>query len=749
MEDFVKVEVTGDADAVTSELYVENTVENPALYTIEDNHVSLASENIEKVIKSETDMLDDIWRSRIEINKDVDNQSIMELPLECQVISFLNNVFFDKIFLCHICGESFVLNYLFKNHVAEHKREVHHITHECKFCGKQFKLRFGLNRHIQKNHNRMYKCGICRLSIDCSKYIEHEEYHERKDSIVSIVRATPYFCIRKLPNIKNGLSNDEYEQTSQNKLVFTCKICKSSPSTDIHSFALHMSDHSECNMNECIVCDKKFNSVVLWTAYMTNHQQQIDLNVSTVQSNLLETESNTFDPINSINMEPQVILNSISIEDNNTESATNEDIELNEYKNKPSVPVNNKNCHLNNHVNKSDHKKSTFCIFCNKHFAHLGALTNHMCIHGLMTYKCQYCSMQFSKKGLYIMHEKTHVLKNLVKSAPSQNKNNIVVKVNDESQIEHCNDFEIVHSSIDGNSSGTNLTDIEHLWFSCDVCQKKFSTPSQLIFHRKVHYGIVPYVCKICNRSNQLKFRWNCHLNEHYKRHNSNLRSKQHNNNLKSNICELNIESINPKDQIKCQKCKKEFNSISRLKNHMSMSKECRRHCRSYIPEITSNKTVLGKTYLNTCDNTGLTKNKLLDIIQQKPVIKKQNRSNRINSNKCEVCGKIYSSRSNLSCHISMIHAQTSEPLNCNVCLGTFKHRFAYREHLRTKHGQFVYKKNEYICKICKVKFADNITLQKHTEIHPLYMYKCNDCGQRFETNLYLGNHIWEDHSDK
>ncbi|XP_029341757.1 uncharacterized protein LOC100570016 [Acyrthosiphon pisum] len=94
MKNFTQVEVTGDADAVTSELYVENTIENPAWYTVEDNHVSLVSENIEKVIKLETDVLDDcIWESRIEITKYADNQSNMELPLESQVISFLNNTF--------------------------------------------------------------------------------------------------------------------------------------------------------------------------------------------------------------------------------------------------------------------------------------------------------------------------------------------------------------------------------------------------------------------------------------------------------------------------------------------------------------------------------------------------------------------------------------------------------------------------------------------------------------------------------
>lgn len=56
--------------------------------------MSLVSENVEKVIKLETDMLDDcMWESRIEITKDVSNQNNVELPLECQVISFLNMLF--------------------------------------------------------------------------------------------------------------------------------------------------------------------------------------------------------------------------------------------------------------------------------------------------------------------------------------------------------------------------------------------------------------------------------------------------------------------------------------------------------------------------------------------------------------------------------------------------------------------------------------------------------------------------------
>lgn len=61
----------------------------------------MVSENIEKVIKVETDMLDDcMWESRIEISKDVANENNAELPLESQVISCLNTVFLLCDVLC-------------------------------------------------------------------------------------------------------------------------------------------------------------------------------------------------------------------------------------------------------------------------------------------------------------------------------------------------------------------------------------------------------------------------------------------------------------------------------------------------------------------------------------------------------------------------------------------------------------------------------------------------------------------------
>ncbi|XP_060855072.1 zinc finger protein 836-like [Metopolophium dirhodum] len=711
MKDYLQVEVTGDADAVTSDLYVENTIENPALYTIENNHVSLVSENVEKCIELETEILDDcMWESRIKFTKDVANQSNMELPLEYQDVT--DNIYLnpgntsDKLFHCNICGESFVLNYLLKNHLADHKGQVHYKTNKCKFCGKLFKLKFGLNRHIQKHHNSMYNCKFCGLFIDCSKFIEHKKYHERRDSIGSIVRDTPYFCIRKSPNIENGLCTDDYGQTSQNKLIFTCRICKNPPSTDIHSFALHMSNHRECNMHECIVCDKTFNSVVLWTAHMTYHQQQIDLNVSTVQFNLFETESNTFDPINSRNMEPQVFTN---LKDTKCKTTSNTD----------SVTMSR---NQKKETKSSSTKKTNFCNLCNRKFTKQCYFANHMIMKHNINANTQKQLTSIDCNESIILSENielTNEYENKL-SAPVNNKNNNLINRVNKSNKKKSTFCVFCNKHFAHLGALTNHMRI-HVEHPCDVCEKKFSTPFQLNVHRKSH-------------------------------------------------SKLKIESISHKDKIKCRHCKKECNSISQWKNHMSMSKECRRHCKSYLPEFTSNNTVLDKTYLNTYDNIGSQKDKLMDKIQQKPAVKKRNRSNHINDVKCELCGKIYCNEYNLIRHISMIHKQTYKPVNCNVCGITLKNKFSYGAHLRSVHKQFVKhhegtnstyqrtggqnisvnKKNimKYICKICNMKFADNITLQNHAKRHTLNMYKCNACGQQYETNLALGNHIWENHSD-
>ncbi|CAI6357506.1 unnamed protein product [Macrosiphum euphorbiae] len=474
MKDNIKVEVTGDADS--SEIYVENTIEDPALYTIEDNRVSLVSENVEKVIKVETNALDDcIFESKFEIVKDVAYQSNMELLLDSQDVAD-NSIHVnhgntsDKIFLCDICGKIFVSNHLLKNHLTEHKKQVNYNTNKCKFCKKQFKLKFGLNTHIQKHHNSMYKY---------SKYIENKKYDEKIDqprfdtipningtqflsrditgryssdhtrlvkSNATIESTVPHTYIPSnniisnpeqteiLLNTLERNSSDQIGLVSRNSIIVSTASQNSiqfnpteteSTASDSETMPRKQNkkNKSITKTNFCNLCNRKFTK----RCYFTNHM-------------IMKHNVNTNIPkqLTSIDYNKSIIPSA------NTEMT-------NEYENKLSVPVNYKNNNLNNHVSKSNKKKSIICLICNTLFAHLGALKSHMRIHGSKTYKCQYCYMQFDKKGICTMHEKTHCKSNLPEFT-SNKATNISTK------------------------SGR---------FECNICMKTYSTSYNLKKHKK------------------------------------------------------------------------------------------------------------------------------------------------------------------------------------------------------------------------------------------------------------------------
>lgn len=70
-----------------SDFNVQNTNNKPTWHTVQDNRVSLTTDNIERVIKVETDFLDECtWETRIDITKVDDHLNSSEAPLANQVL---------------------------------------------------------------------------------------------------------------------------------------------------------------------------------------------------------------------------------------------------------------------------------------------------------------------------------------------------------------------------------------------------------------------------------------------------------------------------------------------------------------------------------------------------------------------------------------------------------------------------------------------------------------------------------------
>ncbi|KAH3859799.1 hypothetical protein DPMN_102622 [Dreissena polymorpha] len=60
-----------------------------------------------------------------------------------------------------------------------------------------------------------------------------------------------------------------------------------------------------------------------------------------------------------------------------------------------------------------------------------------------------------------------------------------------------------------------NSSNKGHMRYACEVCQRRFSRPSHMEQHMRIHTGDKPYQCAVCQQRFTLKH----HLKGHQIRH--------------------------------------------------------------------------------------------------------------------------------------------------------------------------------------------------------------------------------------
>lgn len=762
----------------------------------EHNHVSIESQNNTNVVNNDVDKFpckycDKTYLSRGACTKhekshnfDISIMSTTENVEECENVRNIETQNSIKIvgnnvgtFSCKYCERTFSSRGSCTNHEKSHtsfinKLPVHEIEDEEQINSGSIESQ---NTNIVNNYVEKFPCKFCdKTYLSKGACTKHEKSHNSGKSNMIMTE------------------NEEIIENTRNiKTINDIKVV-----------------HNSVDSISCKYCERTFSSRGPCTNHEKSHTTSLNyLNLYSIE----DKEHIKFRPIENVRTteieghEPIITENKIQADNGNHENKvkvgkfvcficgksyskrcymTNHIILLHKVDpNSPEQVANwkNKMSSINNItsnntagkkklrrrqkivVNRRYKNRPVSCTICKKHFVHYGALSSHMSSHSnLKPFKCQYCDKQFKMKGSLILHQETHKSEKEVLPNNSKILNKVKIEPIEEQVIENCDKSKFV-TKIINNSSGDNSpfnaydNKQNRLWFACDVCDKKFSTPFQLIIHRKNNCHVEPYVCKICNKSYIVRHRWNRHLKSHYMRNKLSKNSKKNKqtDNLKLNASKLFFKPVQLKNQYKCSYCKKEYNLISYWKKHLALSKECRRHCKRGLPEFLSIQAK--EKFLKTeslhfechiCNKTYST------AYNRKVHLLNIHKISEDSSTQCKICGKNYSNKANLNRHYSVIHTKGNKSITCNDCGRTFKHVYSFQEHIRlnTSHHTIPINKcniMKHSCKICEMEFADSITLKKHEKTHMVTMYECKDCSQLFKSNIILSKHILENHNTK
>ncbi|XP_067615704.1 zinc finger protein OZF-like isoform X2 [Eurosta solidaginis] len=165
------------------------------------------------------------------------------------------------------------------------------------------------------------------------------------------------------------------------------------------------------------------------------------------------------------------------------------------------------------HSNEKPHK----CKFCERRFIYALNLRRHIRTHtGGKPYKCEYCECTFAVSGPVLSHLRTHLGKNIHRCefCPST--------------FPHFTELRThltTHKDEDPETRERNMTALKEeeaklkqnlatkiqqppkpkRKYTCNFCNKDFTTSSKLKRHITMHTGERPYSCSECGKSFSLK----------------------------------------------------------------------------------------------------------------------------------------------------------------------------------------------------------------------------------------------------
>ena len=215
--------------------------------------------------------------------------------------------------------------------------------------------------------------------------------------------------------------------------------------------------------------------------------------------------------------------------------------------------------------------------------------------------------------------------------------------------------------------------------YHCDICNKSFTQSSNYVFHKRIHTGERPYLCDVCGK----RFVRSCDLLCHKRTHTG-------------------------EKPYTCETCQKSFSKSSSLADH--------------------ERTHTGqKPYkCDICDKSFITSSHLVTHKRthtgEKPY-------------KCDICQKLFTTSSALVCH-RRIHTG-DKPYRCDLCEKRFCQLSHVWAHKKRSHGVLPYQ-----CDTCGESFKVASHLVHHKQMHsPDTPFLNRICGKAFPDSPTLAYH--------
>nr|ANW09587.1 Kruppel-like protein 1 [Monochamus alternatus] len=104
----------------------------------------------------------------------------------------------------------------------------------------------------------------------------------------------------------------------------------------------------------------------------------------------------------------------------------------------------------------------------------------------------------------------------------------------------------------------------------------------------------------------------------------------------------------------------------------------------------------------------------------------------------CQICNKMYTSKSAFQAHQRTHAKEAEDPYRCNICSKTFAVPARLTRHYRTHTGE-----KPFRCEFCNKSFSVKENLSVHRRIHTKERpYKCEVCSRAFEHSGKLHRHM-------